>query len=244
MTSLPAQRGLVGLRSSAKHQPVVRHHANKTVPDTRTLTCRSRMDFRFGWGGQRRASAPRNGAAPEPAICVAAQEPQLNKSLVAVTQCVSWKGCHIDLRGSQALPSRLVERFRSKGLFQQAVTYGIGAGVLVGILRGLDRGVAPGLVTGLAAGLVAGLSFAFRYRSTGRKRVTTDAGIPWLRTLLFSLGFSGVIGAAALVVAAVKTERTTVLAEGIPEIAPVILTCAAAVFAILITTFWWQDRNK
>ena len=143
------------------------------------------------------------------------------------------------------MPSRLVERFRLQGPFQQALTYGIGAGVLVGIVWGLDRGVAPGLVTGLAAGLVAGLTrFAFRYRGTDPKRVTTEAGIPWLRTLLFSLGFSGVIGAAALVTAAVKTERITVFAEGVPEITPLMLACAAAVFVILVTTFWWQDRNK
>ena len=143
------------------------------------------------------------------------------------------------------MPSRLVERFRSQGPFQQAVTYGIGAGVLVGIVGGLDRGVARGLATGLAAGLVAGLvSFAFRYRSTDGRRVTTGDGIPWLRTVFFSLGFSGVIGAAALVTAAVKTERITVLAEGIPEVAPLMLACAATVFVMLITTFWWQDRNK
>ena len=162
-----------------------------------------------------------------------------------MTRWVSWKGCCIDLRESKAVPSRLVARFRSKGPFEQAVTYGIGAGVLVGIVGGLDRGVGPGLATGLAAGLVAGLtSFAFRYRSTDGKRVTTEAGIPWLRTLLFSLGFSGVIGAAALVIAAVKTEKITVLAEGIPEVAPLMLACAATVFVMLITTFWWQDRKK
>ena len=143
------------------------------------------------------------------------------------------------------MPSLLVECLRPKGPFQQALTYGIGAGVLVGIVWGLDRGVGPGLATGLAAGFVAGLSsFAFRYRSTDGKRVTTEAGVPWLRTLLFSLGFSAVIGAAALVIAAVKTEKITVLAEGVPEVAPLMLACAAAVFVILITTFWWEDRNK
>ena len=143
------------------------------------------------------------------------------------------------------LPSRLVERFRSQSPLQQAVTYGIGVGVLGGIIGGLDRGVAPGLATGLAVALVAGLTrFAFRHRSTDGKQVTAEAGIPWLRTLLFSLGFSGVIGAAALVTAAVKTERITVLAGGIPEVAPLMLACAATVFVILVTTFWWQDRKK
>jgi hypothetical protein len=143
------------------------------------------------------------------------------------------------------LPSRLVERFRSQSPLQQAVTYGIVAGVLGGIIGGLDRGVAPALATGLAVGLVAGLTrFAFRHRSTDGKRVTTEAGIPWLRTLLFSLGVSGLIGAAALVTAAVKTERMAALAEGLPDVLTLMLALAAAVFVILITTFWWQDRKK
>ena len=143
------------------------------------------------------------------------------------------------------MPSRVVERFRSQSPLQQAVTYGICAAVLVGIVEGLNRGVAPGLATGLAAGLIAGLTcFAFRHRSKDRERVTTESGIPWLRTLLFSLGLSALIGAAALVTAAVKTERMAVFAEGVPEVLAVMLALAAAVFVILVTTFWWQDHKK
>ncbi len=144
------------------------------------------------------------------------------------------------------MPNRLVERFRSQDPFQQAVTYGIGAGVLVGIFEALDQGVVRGFATGVAVGLVAGLTrFVFRYRGSDGKRVTTEqAAIPWLRMLLFSLGFSGLIGAAALVIAAVKTERVEILVKGIPEIVALMLALAAAVFVILATTFWWQDRNK
>ncbi len=142
--------------------------------------------------------------------------------------------------------SRLVERFKSQSPFQRAVTYGIGTGVLVGIFEALEHGVARGLAKGLAVGVIAGIiSFVFRDRGNDGKRVTTEqAGIPWLRMLLFSLGFSGLIGAAALVTAAVKTARVEVLVTGIPEIAAVMLALAAAVFVILATTFWWQDRNK
>lgn len=74
---------------------------------------------------------------------------------------------------------------------------------------------------------------------------TTDQrGIPWLRTLLFSLTFGGLVGAAALLTAAIKTGSFTVLVEGIPEVAGPVLASTAAVFAILVTTFWWQDRNE
>ena len=144
------------------------------------------------------------------------------------------------------MPSRVVERFRSQGPFPQAVTYGIGAGALVGIFEALAHGVARGLATGLAVGLVAGLTrFISRYRGIDRKPVTTEqTGIPWLRMLLFSLGFSGLIGAAALVTAAVKKQRVEILVRGIPEIVPLMLALASAVFVILATTFWWQDRNK
>ncbi len=94
--------------------------------------------------------------------------------------------------------------------------------------------------------MIAGIiSLVFRDRGNDGKRVTTEqAGIPWLRMLLFSLGFSGLIGAAALVTAAVKTERVEVLVTGISEIAALMLALAAAVFVILAATFWWQDRNK
>ncbi len=90
------------------------------------------------------------------------------------------------------MPSRLVERLRSQAPVQQAVTFGIGVGVLVGIFEALDHGVARALAKGLALGLVAGLSMLlFRDRGTDGKRVTTEqAGIPWFRMLLFSLGFS------------------------------------------------------
>ncbi len=144
------------------------------------------------------------------------------------------------------LPSRLVERFRSQGPFQQAVTFGVSVGVFVGIFEALAHGVARGLAKGLALGLVAGLmKLVFRDRGTDGKRVTTEqAGIPWLRMLLFSLGFSGLIGAAALVTAAFKTGRVEILVSGIPEIVALLLAFAAAVFVISATTFWWQDRNK
>ena len=144
------------------------------------------------------------------------------------------------------MPSRLIERFRSQGPFQQAVTFGIGVGVLVGIFEALDHGVARGLAKGLALGLVAGLTMlVFRDRGTDGKRVRTEqAGIPWFRMLLFSLGFSGLIGAAALVTAAFKTGKKEVLVEGIPAIVAVMLAVAAAVFVVLATGFWWQDRNK
>lgn len=144
------------------------------------------------------------------------------------------------------MPSRLIERFRSQGPFQQAVTFGIGVGVLVGIFEALDHGVARGLAKGLALGLVAGLTMlVFRDRGTEGRRVRAEqAGIPWVRMLLFSLGFSGLIGAAALVIAAFKTGKAEVLVEGIPAIVAVMLAAAAAVFVILATGFWWQDRNK
>lgn len=149
------------------------------------------------------------------------------------------------LEGVRALPSRLVERFRSQGPYQHAVTWGIGCGALFGI-GALGRGIAQGLATGVAVGLTVGLTtFAFRYRRTDASSSTAEsAGIPWLRTLLFSLGFSGLIGAAALVLGAVKTERMTVIAEGIPAVAPLMLASAAAVFVVLVTTFWWQDRSS
>ena len=183
----------------------------------------------------------------DPASCVACQELRLNEPLVAVTRSVRLgQGCHLDFGSPNALPSRLVERFRSQSPFRQAVTYGMGAGVLVGILEALAHGVARALATGLAVGLVAGLTrFVFRYRGTDGKRVTTEqAGIPWFRMLLFSLGFSGLIGAAALVTAAFKTGKVEVLVKGIPAIVAVMLAVAAAVFVILATGFWWQDRNK
>ena len=144
------------------------------------------------------------------------------------------------------MPGRVVERFRSQGPFQQAVTYGVGAGVLVGIFAALAHGVARGLATGLAVGLVAGLTrFISRYRGTDGKPVTTEqAGIPWFRMLLFSLGLSGLIGAAALVTAAFKTGTVEILVKGIPAIVAVMLALAAAVFVILATTFGWDDRNK
>ena len=144
------------------------------------------------------------------------------------------------------MPSRIVERFRSQGRFQQAVTFGIGVGVLVGIFEALDHGVARALVKGLALGLVAGLTMlVFRDGGTDGKRVTTkQVGIPWLRMLLFSLGFSALIGAAALVTAAFKTRRVTILVDGIPEIVVLMLALTVAVFVILAATFWWQDRNK
>ena len=190
---------------------------------------------------------PLASPASEPALCVACQELRFNEPLVAVTQSMRLEeGCRLDVRSPNALPSRVVERFRSQGPFQQEVTYGIGAGVLVGIFEALAHGVARGLATGLAFGLVAGLTRSIsRYRGTDRKRVTTEqTGIPWLRMLLFSLGFSGLIGAAALATAAVKTERIGILVRGIPAIVPLMLALAAAVFVILATTFWWQDRNK
>lgn len=143
------------------------------------------------------------------------------------------------------MPSRLFERFRSQNPYQYAVTWGIGGGVLFGI-GALGRGIAQGLAAGVAVGLIVGLTtFAFRNRSSEANSSTTEsAGIPWLRTLLFSLGFSGLIGAAALVIVAVKTERFAAITEGIPEVAPLVLACAATVFVMLVTTFRWQDRNK
>ncbi len=144
------------------------------------------------------------------------------------------------------MPSRLIERFRSHGPFQQAVRFGIGVGVLVGILEALDHGVARGLAKGLALGLVAGLTrWVFRDRGTDGKRVTTEqAGIPWSRMLLFSLGFSGLIGAAALVTAAFKTGKVEIRVNGIPAIIGLMLAFAVAVFVISAITFWWQDRRK
>lgn len=62
--------------------------------------------------------------------------------------------------------------------------------------------------------------------------------------LLFSLGFSGLVGAAALVTAAFKTGKAEILVRGIPEIVGLMLGFAAAVFVIFAITFWWQDRKK
>ncbi len=144
------------------------------------------------------------------------------------------------------MPSRLLERFRSQGPFQQAVTFGVSVGVFVGIFEALNHGVARGFAKGLALGLVAGLmKLVFRDRGSDGKRVTVEqAGIPWLRLLLFSLGLSSLIGAAALVTAAVKTGRVEILVIGIPKIVALILAFAAAVFVVFAIPLWWQERNK
>ncbi len=139
-----------------------------------------------------------------------------------------------------------LERFRPHARLPRAIIYGILVGALVGILDTLQTGLARGIVTGLAVGVIGGLAtfVSVRHRQTEESPPNDEqTGLPWLRTLVFSLGFSGLVGAAALVAAAVTSGSTSVLLEGIPEIAGVVLAGAAAVYVLLMVTFWWQDRN-
>lgn len=139
-----------------------------------------------------------------------------------------------------------LERFRPHARLPRAIIYGILVGALVGILDTLQTGLARGIVTGLAVGVIGGLAtfVSVRHRQTEESPPNDEqTGLPWLRTLVFSLGFSGLVGAAALVAAAVASGSASVLLEGIPEIAGVVLAGAAAVYVLLMVTFWWQDRN-
>ncbi len=140
-----------------------------------------------------------------------------------------------------------LERFRPQARLPRAIIYGILVGALVGILDALQAGLARGIVRGLAVGLIGGLTrfaFSVRHRQTEESPPNDEqTGLPWLRMLVFSLGFSGLVGAAALVAAAVKSGSTGVLVEGIPEIAGIVLAGAVAVYVILVVTFWWQDRK-
>lgn len=140
-----------------------------------------------------------------------------------------------------------LERFRPHARLPRAIIYGILVGTLVGILDTLQTGLARGIVTGLAVGVIGGLAtfaFSVRHRQTEESPSNGEqTGLPWLRTLVFSLGFSGLVGAAALVAAAVESGSTGVLVEGIPEIAGIVLAGAAAVYVLLAVTFWWQDRK-